>query len=192
MRNPVPKFPFIITPFGGKKTGRFPADSLQMTPLSRTMNDIVQSIEKLLNRNITFEEKISKMVEKIGFLESTFDEFLESNLDRDGMANFFTGFIPILDNLSFLTQAVENSEEKEWKKGIAIFYEKLFNLFREYDFETLAEIGMTFDPSMHESVGTVNNPGLPTGSIAEVVLKGWKYKEKILRFAKVLVVKEEK
>jgi molecular chaperone GrpE len=192
MRNPMPKFPFIITPIEGKKTDQFSTDSLQMPPLHRNMNGIIQSIEKLLNQNITFEEKISKMLEKIGFLESAFDEFLESNQDRDEMANFFTGLIPILDNLNFLTQAVENSGEKEWNKGISIFYEKLFNLFREYHFETLAEIGMTFDPSVHEAVGTVNNPELPTGSIAEVVLKGWKYKKRILRYAKVVVVKEEK
>jgi molecular chaperone GrpE len=192
MRNPIPKFPFIITPFEGKKTGQFSDDSLQMPPLHRNVDDIVQSIEKLLNQSITVEEKISKMLEKIGFLESAFDEFLESNQDRDKMAHFFTGLIPILDNLNFLTRAVENSGEKEWKKGIAIFYEKLFHLFREYHFETLAEIGMTFDPSIHEAVGTVNHPELPTGSIAEVVLKGWKYKKRILRYAKVVVVKEEK
>ncbi len=51
--------------------------------------------------------------------------------------------------------------------------------------------GMPFDPSRHESVDTVVDPGLSPGTVADIVLDGWIYKGRLLRFAKVIVVKEK-
>jgi molecular chaperone GrpE (heat shock protein) len=50
---------------------------------------------------------------------------------------------------------------------------------------------MAFDPSRHESVETAVNPDLPPGSLADIILDGWTYKGRVLRFARVIVVKEK-
>jgi molecular chaperone GrpE len=143
----------------------------------------------------THSEKMSKVMTKIGLLESAFDEFLESSPLRgdetDELAAFFETFIPVLDNLGFLKRAVEDSGDDDWQKGMAIFYRKLFKLLGDFGIEPAAQIGMNFDPSRHESVDTAVNPELPPGSVADIVLEGWTYKGRLLRFAKVIVVKEK-
>jgi molecular chaperone GrpE len=188
MKTPVPRFPFLIVPLQGDVPGRQPV------PPGENREDL----EKLLERldEIKFhtgasEEKMSKLVKKIGLLESALDEFLETPGKQDNLEDFFERFIPVLDNLRFLRRALEDSGDEEWKKGIEMFYRKLFNFFLEFGFEPSAQTGMNFDPARHESVETAVNPDLPPGSLAEILLEGWTYKGRVLRYAKVVVVSHE-
>lgn len=185
MRTPRPRFPFLITPFQGNLPGTRPSP---FPP-----GEIAGLVDELKRFTQTNTEKMSKMMNKIGLLESSLDEFLESTplQERDGLGVFFEKFIPVLDNLSFLKRAVEDSGDGQWQKGMVMFYEKLFDLFRDFGIEPAAQKGMNFDPSRHESVDTVINPGLPPGSVADIVLDGWTYKGRLLRVARVIVVKEK-
>jgi molecular chaperone GrpE len=188
MKTPVLRFPFLIIPLQGDVPGRRPV------PMGENREDpekLLESIEEIKLHTGASEEKMSKLVKKIGLLESALDEFLETPGKQDNLEDFFERFIPVLDNLRFLRRAVEDSGDEEWKKGIEMFYRKLFNFFLEFGFEPSAQIGMTFDPARHESVETAVNPDLPPGSLAEVLLDGWTYKGRVLRYAKVVVVSHE-
>jgi molecular chaperone GrpE (heat shock protein) len=194
MRPSRPRFPFLITPFPGDSPGSRPVPAAaepEPVPAGERLNEIVSAVAELRGHMETHSEKMSKVMTKIGLLETVFDEFLESFGKEDDLASFFEKLIPVLDNLVFLKRAVEGSGEEEWQKGMAIFYEKLFKLLRDFGIEPAAQIGMNFDPSRHESVDTAVNPGLPPGSVADVVLEGWTYNGRLLRFAKVIVVKEK-
>lgn len=187
MKTPVPRFPFLIVPLQGDVPDRRPAPPGENR---EDLEKLLESIEEIKLHTGASEEKISKLVKKTGLLESALDEFLETPGKQDNLEDFFERFIPVLDNLRFLRRAVEDSGDDEWKKGIEMFYRKLFNFFLEFGFEPSAQIGMAFDPSRHESVETAINPDLPPGSLAEVLLDGWTYKGRVLRYAKVVVVKE--
>jgi len=182
MRLPRPRFPFLIVPFQGEP----PA-----SPAEDYLKQIVKAIDELRPHIETNGEKMSKVMRKIGLLEAALDEFLESSRQEDDLAAFFEKFIPVLDNLRFLKRAVEDSGDDQWKKGMAIFYEKLDKLFRDFGFEPAAQKGVPFDPSRHEAVDTVVDPELSPGTVADIVLDGWIYKGRLLRYAKVIVVKEK-
>lgn len=49
--------------------------------------------------------------------------------------------------------------------------------------------GEKFDPSMHEAVFTVNEPDQEVGTVAVVMQTGFKIGDRILRAAKVGIVK---
>ena len=175
---PKPKFPFIITSYEGKQQ-------------SFHNEDVFDELKKIIAQNDENNDRLSKLLKKTGFIEAALDEFLEKENERHDMEPFFKGLVPIIDNLNSLKHAIEESGEAEWKKGIAFLYEKFFTLFSEYNFRASAIIGMTFDPAFHEAVGIVHNADLPEGSIAGIVENGWIYNDKILRFAKVTISREE-
>ncbi len=194
MRRSRPRFPFLIIPFQGESPGSRPVPAAaepEPVPAGQRLNEINNAVADLRGHMETHSEKMSKVMSKIGLLETAFDEFLESCGQEDDLGVFFEKLIPVLDNLGFLKRAVEGSGEEEWQKGMAIFYEKLFKLFRDFGIEPAAQIGMTFDPSRHESVDTLVNAELPPGSVADIVREGWIYNGRLLRFAKVIVVKEK-
>ncbi len=47
----------------------------------------------------------------------------------------------------------------------------------------------TFDPELHEAVAHVDAPGHESGSIVEILQKGYRFKNEILRPARVSVAK---
>lgn len=108
---------------------------------------------------------------------------------EEEMVRFFTDLIPVLDELTAMKRAIDETGEEEWKEGVAFFYEKLLHTFASFGFTLLGETGKPFDPSFHEAVGTGEGAGIPPGSIVDVVQPGWKYEDRALRFAKVLIAK---
>ncbi len=181
MRKPKPRFPFIISPYETEKDG---SPGMEILPM----------LQNILSQNEETKERISKLYKKLGFLESALDDFL--NREPPGreptgqeMAAFLTRLIPILDSLDSIKRTVEESGQEDWKQGIAFFHEKLINHFASYEFKPSAEIGMAFDPSLHESVGVERQSDLAPGSITEIIQPGWLYKGQVLRFAKVIVAR---
>lgn len=50
--------------------------------------------------------------------------------------------------------------------------------------------GQSFDPKLHEAVFTVNNSENPNDTVEIVIQTGWKIGERVLRAAKVGIVKK--
>ena len=170
MKNPGPQFPFIINNYEQKVSASY--------------------LEKIVSLNEESVKKISALMTKIGFLESSIDDFIERNESKTDMEAFFKGLIPSIDSLDSIRRAVEDSGEEEWKKGVSIFYEKLLKLFSQFGFKPSAHAGMAFDSMLHETVGSESSSMLPQNTITEVVENGWLYKKKVVRFAKVVIAKE--
>ncbi len=190
MRTPIQRFPFLISPY---QTDSLYSDKNAQIKNNVNNEDTDKNISKALDDLKLYigsnKEKLSKVLTKIGYLESAFDEFIESDQKDNELIVFFKKFIPVMDNLFFIKRAIDKSGEEEWQNGINIFYKKLFDLFGVFNFEHAAKIGMIFDPSKHEAVDTIIDNELPKGAIADIVLDGWIYKGNLLRTARVVVVK---
>lgn len=94
-----------------------------------------------------------------------------------------TRMIPILDTL-------ETAQNHLKDQGLAITISEFKKILNEEEIEEISpNVGDKFDHSNHEVTETVM--GGEKDKIAEVVLKGWKFKEgKVIRFAKVKVYSE--
>ena len=200
MRKPKEQFPFIISPYQSVQNTAAESGSVDKEN-SFAITEILTLLEKILSRNIETGEKLSRLYQKLGFLESAIDDLLDREPSDGESVNkksavpdgtdFFISIIPILDQLEAMKHIAEELGPKEWREGIVSFYEKLIRHFNYYDFKPAAETGMIFNPSYHESVGVEEQSKLDYAFIAEVVQSGWIYKERILRYAKVIVVRKE-
>lgn len=147
----------------------------------------------------TQEEAIPHLLEGLNRLESSLAVLLQERESAGGpagapgqpaeVADFFCGLVPILDRLDAVRRVVEESGQEEWRRGFALFYEKLLDLLSAHQFEPTAEVGCVFDPQRHEAVGATADSDLPAGRVAEIIQPGWIHQGRILRYARVTVSK---
>ncbi len=79
---------------------------------------------------------------------------------------------------------------REWAQGIELIYDKIRHLLQMQGVEPIpAEPGQPFDPFWHEAVGFVEDSPYEEGHIAEVVRKGYRVGDLVIRPALVKVAR---
>lgn len=93
--------------------------------------------------------------------------------------------LPVLDDLGRALEAAEQHEEAKLEEGVRLVHRQLADVLAK---EGLAEIETNggFDPNVHEAL--LSQPSdAPEGSVIEVVQKGYKLGDRVLRPARVVV-----
>ena len=98
--------------------------------------------------------------------------------------------LPIIESIRLAMKTIpENLKDNEWVKGILMIRDQ-FNKFLEKEgVEEIKTIGERFNPIFHEAVEMIENKKIEKGKITEEVSKGYLLKGKIIKPAKVKVVK---
>ena len=102
------------------------------------------------------------------------------------------GLFPVLDSLE---KAVETAAGTDGAQAIAEGVElslKLFNdTLAKSGVEQIDPLGEPFDPQLHEAMTMVPNPDAEPNSVMDVMQKGYVLNGRLVRAAKVIVVKGE-
>jgi molecular chaperone GrpE len=107
-----------------------------------------------------------------------------------GMGRLARELLPALDNLDRAIAAVEASDDEEehhLTKGIRLVQQELLSALERVGIEPYSPLGEQFDPHVHEAVAQQPVDGAEPGTVAEVYQPGYRYKEEVLRAAKVVV-----
>jgi molecular chaperone GrpE len=94
--------------------------------------------------------------------------------------------LPILDDLERALEAAERHEETQLVEGVKLVEQSLRGALRK---EGLAEIETdgAFDPHVHEALLTQPSDDAESGSVLEVVQRGYRVGDRVVRPAKVIV-----
>jgi molecular chaperone GrpE len=94
--------------------------------------------------------------------------------------------LPILDDLERAVEAAERHEEAQLVEGVKLVEQSLRNALRK---EGLVEIETdgAFDPHVHEALLTQPSGDVEPGSVLEVVQRGYRVGDKVVRPARVIV-----
>jgi molecular chaperone GrpE len=115
------------------------------------------------------------------------------NAHKFGTEKLISDLFPVIDSLE---KAIETAQDVEGAEAIAEGVELSLKLFMDSlsrnGLSTVDPLGMPFDPSLHEALAVVPNENAEPNSVMEVIQKGFTLNERLVRAAKVLVVKEEK
>ena len=118
-------------------------------------------------------------------------ENLEKRAARDAeevreTANGFllASLLPALDDFEHALAAVGEGAE-----GLRMVHGNLWKALADAGLEVIDPVGRPFDPYEHEVVGQANDEALSEGTVKEVVQKGYRHRRRLLRSAKVIVVK---
>lgn len=116
-----------------------------------------------------------------------------SEQERAEMANFanaslISGLLPVLDDLErALESQSNNTDESAFVSGVKLIYQKLKAVLGNWGLSEVEAEGKDFDPNIHEAVMCVAGE---EGKVVEVLQKGYKLHERLLRPTMVKVGKE--
>ena len=101
-------------------------------------------------------------------------------------------FIPILDNFDMAFAAVQNEQggQSSLRTGINMVLQQFKSALLEAGLEEVDAVGKPFDPNLHEAVSEQETSEVPEGHVAQQLRKGYKYRERLLRPATVVVAKK--
>lgn len=101
---------------------------------------------------------------------------------------FVSSLLPIIDNLE---RALEHQVDKDnnFYKGIEMIYDQLMKILKDNGVEEIQALSEDFDPNYHHAVFMEENESFESGKIIEVLQKGYKFKDKVIRPSMVKVAK---
>lgn len=100
----------------------------------------------------------------------------------------FVGIFDELDRVITLAQEQSALNNKSWIDGLVLLQKQWHKTLTELNIEEVTTTGM-FDPNQHEALMQVDTSDKASGSIVAVFHKGYLYKGKVIRHAKVSVAK---
>jgi molecular chaperone GrpE len=101
-------------------------------------------------------------------------------------ANVIKEILPILDNID-RAALMEDKTSAEYIKGIELIVKQLESISGKIGIAEVAQVGNTFDPNCHEAVMHIEDENFGENVIAEVLQKGYKIGDTIIRPAMVKV-----
>jgi len=93
--------------------------------------------------------------------------------------------LPVLDDFDSALAALQGDHAA----GVRMVRDNLWKALAASGLEAVSPAGEPFDPYDHEVVGQAGDEDLNEGSVKEVVQTGYRYRRRLLRPAKVIVVK---
>lgn len=108
-------------------------------------------------------------------------------LRENASADVILKLLPIVDEFELAMVHMDRSPHREFKQGMELIYGKLLDFLKREGVEPMKSAGESFDPYKHDALRTTEGN---EGKIVEVIQKGYSYRGKVLRHAKVVVGKE--
>ena len=100
------------------------------------------------------------------------------------------GFLPILDNFERAISMDDNNlkdEVSRFLEGFKLMYKQIQDLLSKFDVKEIDALNKDFDPALHNAVAMDKKEGVKSGTVTEVLQKGYMYKDRVLRTAMVKV-----
>jgi molecular chaperone GrpE len=97
--------------------------------------------------------------------------------------------LPVLDNLERALQLAGNGggNGDAFVEGVRLVHADLIGVLQRSGVESFDPSGEPFDPTLHEALSTRPEDGAHPGTVVEVVEKGYRLNDTILRPARVVV-----
>ena len=104
----------------------------------------------------------------------------------DGVCEALTALLPAIDNLERALDAADKAGVSDGlTEGVKMTLSTMLDGLKRFGFEEVPALGETFDPEKHNAV--MREAGDEPGKILEVFQKGYRVKDKIIRYAMVKV-----
>ena len=104
--------------------------------------------------------------------------------------DFLKEMLPTLDNMGrAIEECKNNGDASDLLAGVELTYNGLLNALKKFGLEPIDSVGQSFDPNFHEALAMEASDEVAESIVMLEYEKGYMYKERLLRAAKVVVSK---
>ena len=152
-----------------------------------------------LSRSRELEEAKAKAAEYLAMaqrIQADFENYRKRNESvradayAEGRKDVAAVMLPVLDNLERAVEAAASSPDEALKSGMELVLKQMTDVYQKLEVTPIDRTGEKFDPNLENAVlqGTADE-GEP-GTVCQVLQKGYRMGDRILRHAMVKVVAE--
>ena len=168
-------------------------DSTQAEDENKNEKLLISAEEKIAELESQVKEWQDKFLRKAAEFENykrrtENDQF---NLINYAAESFITKLLPVIDDFERSLQHIDDDNSIDAvKKGIKLVYEKLLKVLDEQGVKKMQVEGQPFNVEYHDALMQKKDDSVPSHTVLEEIEKGYLYKDKVLRHAKVIVSEE--
>lgn len=144
------------------------------------------------------QEEITQLKNDYLYLRAEFDNYRKqaikerSDLTKFGGERIARDLLETLDIFeSALASDVTPDTLKNFVSGIELTAQQLRAALAKHHIQEIPALGLPFDPYVHEALGSEPSDSVTPGHVSRVFKKAYKYHDKVLRPAQVIVAKEK-
>lgn len=150
-----------------------------------------EDLKKLMELIDSKKAEIEEKDDRLKRLMAEFDNFKKrSQKERDVLYNslvseIFQSLLPVIDNLE---KAVSiQTEDASYKQGVEMVLKQFQDVLVANGVKEIESVGKTFNPELHEAIGSVVDESLGEKEIKEEYRKGYTIGDKVIRHSLVVV-----
>ncbi|RZT00223.1 nucleotide exchange factor GrpE [Aquimarina brevivitae] len=156
---------------------------------------VEESSEKeAVNKEDQLKEEVEKEKDKFLRLFAEFENYKKRTskerleLFKTAGQDVIVSMLPVLDDFDRAWKEIERSEDKNLIKGVELIHNKLKETLKGKGLEEIeVAAGDTFNADNHEAITQIPAPTEDMkGKIVDVIEKGYKLGDKVIRFPKVV------
>lgn len=145
----------------------------------------------------TASEKIAELEDRARRQLAEFENFRRRS-DKEKQSMFETGaksviekILPVVDNFERgLATVPEDKKEDPFVDGMMRVYKQMLTELENMGVKPIEAVGKEFDPALHNAVMQVESEEYEAGVVAQELLKGYTYRDGVVRHSMVAVVSE--
>ena len=140
------------------------------------------------------DEKIAELNDRLIRQIAEFDNFRKrtekekSQMYMVGASEVIEKLLPVVDNFERgLAAMTEEEKSTAFAQGIEMVYKQMMTVLGDMGVTPIEAAGVEFNPDFHNAVMHIEDEELGENVVAEELLKGYMYKDMVLRFSMVKV-----
>lgn len=141
-----------------------------------------------------YKQQIADLEDRVMRQMAEFENFRRRS-EKEKTAMFETGaksviekILPVVDNFERgLATIPEEDKGTPFAEGMAMIYKQLMTELEGIGVKPIEAVGQEFDPNLHNAVMQVESEEYESGVIAQELMKGYTYRETVVRHSMVAV-----
>lgn len=153
-------------------------------------------IKKLRDKNRVCEKERKEYLDGWQRMKADFanarkdEEARRGELVKFASEGLVEDLLPVLDSFSsaFANKEAWEKVDSNWRKGVEYIYNQFYTVLESRGLASLGSPGEKFDPRIHTAIDqTISGEAEQEGTVAEVVHRGYRFHNKVIRPASVKV-----
>ena len=141
-----------------------------------------------------YEAKIAELDDRVKRQMAEFENFRKrtekekATMFEMGAKSVIEKILPVADNFERGLAAIpEEDKESPFAEGLNKIYKQLMTELENLGVKPIEAVGQEFDPNFHNAVMQVESDEYEEGVIAQELLKGYTYRDTVVRYSMVAV-----
>ena len=153
-------------------------------------------VEELDEPNETSnEERIAELEDSVLRLRAELDNSQKRSITeverahKYGVEKLLVELLPVIDNLEHVLNNLSEEATKDDKEGIELTLKSFESALDKFGMIPIYPVNEEFNPEKHEAVTMEKDENKKDGSIGNIFQRGWELHSRIVRPARVTVIK---